>query len=217
MRHFQLVTRKWMVNLSHSPHVVCIEVTDQVPSATFRRVIRSVYSNFRFLVLSQYVDSGQWRIGDKTKFLATLVEKHDAEVTPTATFQEATPIQESSPIFIMHIRGRPDLTLLNDAMRFGMTSLSNIVYGANQMPADWLTDLLKWNAEILSWFQQKTSIRTPELIDLIGGLGIVAMTIDGHLCFFFEQLYYLDTVLSILQQVAEERQIQLVITPSKLT
>lgn len=216
MRHFHIFSRKWTVVLRHSRDLLLVEVTDYVNPSDFRDIILSVFRGFSHTLLSQYVDNSQWRIGDALSYARKLTERHHVEVRVVQSYVDGAGPDTNANTSVLNVAGLLTRELLDDTMRFGMTSLSNIMYGVHSVPKNWNVQLLEWNKDATRWFDLVAASDGHGLPDIVAQAKLICMTIDGHLVICLRDISQLDDVLSTLEGAAKRRGLHLDIRSATL-
>lgn len=209
MYHSQWFRGKWPIGLRHGSNLLTLEVTDEVDGSVLLRVIYEACRGLPLIAMSQYVDSGQWKMRDRLGFLTKLAEDHDLEILLTSAYDRGDPPADGSREFIISVLGAPDLEVLEKLVRFGMTELQNMVYGLAERPENWRAQLLEWNAVVARMFRLEIGMDHPDFLKLARMVQILMLTIDGHLFFSLSELSEFDRLLQILETVAQEKGLRL--------
>jgi len=210
MKKLRFKTKEWPIIIRVNEGMSLVEIADSVDLSFFLRIIHEMFIGGDTIILSQFIDSDQLP-AKRAELVNELNQKHQIELYLTRSYSNSDYAAETDSTFILNMVGPPSIELLSDVIRFGGTNLSNILYSQKSKPAEWLLELGEWNKIIISWFELEIPSTNDRLIALIGQVGPIALTIDGHLCFALDRLHDLNRLLVIISNIARESQLSLAV------
>jgi hypothetical protein len=216
MKHFSIYKKKWTVVIRHARNLLSVEITDQVKPNIFVKIIHHAFEEHQNIALSQYMDLNQSTIKDRRQYVNRLIKEHKIEAVATQSYIETAGARINDLEFVVNLFGAFSIEAYSDVLKFGMTNLSNIIYSVRSKPENWLEDLTKWNNLVLNWFKLNIGSENSELINLVSLKELIALTIDGHIFFCFNEISYLDKILKILEDVSEQHNLILVIKTERM-
>jgi hypothetical protein len=205
-KKFQFFKKKWLVNIRISEKILWIEITDAVVNPEiFRRIIYEMYKDYDAILLSQFIDTQQWHIGNRSEFVEKLKQKYSAEIFLTKSYTDSSSVTDDDSTLVLNTAGLLNRNFLSDVIGFGMTNLPNIIYRLGPIPNNWSSELSeRWNGLIVKWFDLNIDETNAELINLVEQTGPIELTIDGHVNFIFTRIDHLHKLLKILRAIAKE-------------
>jgi hypothetical protein len=205
----------WRLKLWRGNSLIVLAAPLMGQKTLFNESLESIYKDKGQIVFSQFVDENQWNIGDRSEFMNGIVARHLVRLAVTADYSEKRAPKKEDHTYVLHGLALPRFEFLNDVLHFGMTSLPNIIYSYREDTVDWLSKILDWNKHFLTWYQFKTSDKF--MAHLMNQIGLTSWTSDYYLSFGITNIEQLIDVLNGLQEVADGRNLSLVINTKSLT
>jgi hypothetical protein len=209
----RLVKKRWPIKIRYDNDIIFIEVAS-VDKHLVMKIVAQLFQDCPAAILSQYMDTRIWDIGEKSQFINNLREKYPIEIFLASDYTTATPPDSGSKIFALNIYGKMNPEILDCTTNFGTSNLPNILYGIMQQPDDWRGELSSWNSLILKWFNLELE-KNDQIIGLIERMKYIAINIDGNLFFCFTKIAPLNKFLKIMSQILKQHgyYIDLKLTP----
>lgn len=214
MLNFPVFKKRWRLKLWRGNGLMILAAPLIGRKSLFNESLEKIYGDKGKIAFSQFVDENQWNIGDRSEFVNRMATHHLVNLAVTASYSEENIPKIGDRIYIFHGLASPKLEFLNDVFRYGMTNLPNIIYEYSENTVDWLSKLVSWNKQFLSWYQLETSDEL--IVDLINRTGLISWTSDYYLSFGIINIDQLTNVLDGFQKVASERSWSLIINTERL-
>jgi hypothetical protein len=212
---FPVFKKKWRLNLWRGNGLIILAAPLIDRKSLFNESLEKIYGDKRKIVFSQFVDENQWKIGNRSEFVNKMATRHLVDLAVTANYSEESVPKIEDHTYIFHGVASPKLEFLNDLFRYGMTNLPNIIYEYRENTTDWLSQLVNWNKQFLSWYQFKTSDKP--ILDLMNQIGLISWTSDYYLSVGIINVDQLIKVLDGLEKVADDRSLSLVLSTKRLS
>jgi hypothetical protein len=91
---------------------------------------------------------------------------------------------------------------IDKIIRFGGTSLPNIIYGVNKPIEDWFEKILSWNSIFYDWYRLKRP--NAEIIRIRQEIPFLFWTSDIHMNFLVDEKQE-DALLTSAKELAKEK------------
>ena len=148
----------------------------------------------RNVLISQFVDEGQLSESVREN-LFEIQNLYEIKILISSEFSNPFRSNNGSEIYYAHVLGKINQGWLRHTVRFGATSLSNVIWGENPNISLEFNELPKWNQTIWNWFSDDLS---QEFYDLIKMHDFICLTMDDTLSIIFrknfEEHFFLDKI-----------------------
>jgi hypothetical protein len=202
-RIFQHNKKKWRIAIRYSKKVIYVEVWSDIYKEELHEIFAQMFKDCRFQILSQFIDSRIYDIGDRASFIKSIKSKYSVDAWLMSDYIEGWEPLIASRTFVVNVAGILDKNLLDETFNFGTRNLSNIFYGINDENENWKDELLNWNKSVLSWFNlEKNSEEAFGM--LINKIGPIELTIDGRPFFCITEVTHLNKLLRIIKHLSKE-------------
>lgn len=176
--------KAWNIYLSSIGRYQLIEVTDptsrwsELPSM-YLMLLEFLFKESRVIVISQFIDESQGMLDDKDQVLSGLSTHYGLQVAISKDYSSADPPVSESREYVLNVIGKPTLEWLRKVLVFGGSSLSNIIYGLQDIDNNWFEVTVKRNQIFTkSYWLEKEAF---ELVGLREEVNILCWTSDSHL------------------------------------
>jgi hypothetical protein len=150
---------------------------------------------------------------DLHDYAESVRRKYSVQVAITAKYDEPTWPQSTALYFVVHILGWINRSLIQELMGFGIDSLSNVAYGLESASDSWPHQVYEWNEVFTRWFRLKAKDITLKK-SVLDQTKLTFWTEDEHLEFVFADIDEQERILTVVNNLAQEYDLQLIIDES---
>ena len=172
----------------------------------YYQIIESMVSKYKVVTVCQYYDENQGILLSNECGEEELSRKYNLHFTKTKVLNAFDEPMINDSNYIIHFFGAPNLKWIRCVLKFGGTSLSNIIYGDSENYDQWFEKTIKRNGVFVEWYWLKTEPTVLE--ELLCDTKIICWTSDSQLTFIVE-MDEKDYVLQELSDLTKKQKLSL--------
>jgi hypothetical protein len=197
---------KWDISLGCINKLQFIELTDHGLSdedflPIYYEVIETLTSNCKKIVLSQMIEVNQ--LGNINR--EDLLNELNAEYQVDSFISDNTSLylvdNLKTDAYALNLYGPPDIGWIKKVIKFGPSSIPNIIYLYDRKISNWINDVKIKEKIFVKWSNRE--IGTDHESKLFQSLKMICFTNDGHLVVLVNKINYID-ILLIINNIAKK-------------
>jgi hypothetical protein len=177
-------------------------------------MLQTFLARWPVILASQVIDIREFTWKEIFNLLVTVVNTQNVTYNMTASLTNNSAPNYYAEKFALHLFSKCSVNWIPSILRFGSTSLPNIVYCCESNEVMSVNSLCQMNSIFINWLDNP--MEDEALIKLGGNFPLICFTVDYRL-YFFSSTLEIEDLKEIIEEEARKNNISAVFTQKERT